>query len=132
MYYNIELEPREITTEEDPDLVRADLNQNTAYNAEYTVRGRPQPRGNQHHWYNQQSLPIPRYNQHSERSETHFHSNRNYGNTYHYTNSQHNLPLNVRNTPTSSNNSVKVIATQSPNNSNIIENLQSQILGLRT
>ena len=50
-YYNMELEPRQITVEEVLDLVRADLNQNTAINAEYSTRGRPCSRGNQHHWY---------------------------------------------------------------------------------
>ena len=49
-YYNMELEPRQITAEV-PNLVRAHLNQNTAYNAEYSARGRPCSRGNQHHWY---------------------------------------------------------------------------------
>ena len=83
-YYNTELEPRQITAEEVPNLVRAHLNWNTAYNAECSTRGRPHSRGNQHHWYSQQSLPIPRYNQHSERSENHFYSNRNYSNTYHF------------------------------------------------
>ena len=50
-YYNMDLEPRQITAEEVPDLVRPHLNQNTAYNAEYSTRGRPHSRGNQHHWY---------------------------------------------------------------------------------
>ena len=50
-YYNMELEPRQITAEEVPNLVRAHLSQNTAYNAEYSTRGRPRSRGNQHHWY---------------------------------------------------------------------------------
>ena len=57
-YYNMELEPRQITAEEVPDLVRAHLNQNKAYNTEYSARERPPPRGNQHHWHNQQSLLI--------------------------------------------------------------------------
>ena len=50
-YYNMELEPRKITAEEVPDLVRAHPNWNTAYNAECSTRGRPHSRGNQHHWY---------------------------------------------------------------------------------
>ena len=89
----MELEPRQITAEEVPDLVRAHLNQNTAYNAEYSTIGRPPSRGNQHHWYSQQSLPIPRYNQYSERSDNCFYSNRNYSNTYQCTFSQHNSSL---------------------------------------
>ena len=66
-HYNMELQPRQITTEEVPNLVRAHLNHNTAYNPEHSARGRPCSRGNQHHWYSQQSLPLSRYNQHSER-----------------------------------------------------------------
>ena len=71
-------------------------------------------------------------NQHSERSDTCFHSNRNYGNTHHHIISQHNSPRTVRNTPNTSNNQANTITTQSPNNSNIIGCLQSQILGLQT
>ena len=77
-------------------------------------------------------MPILRYNQHSERSENHFYSHRNYSNIYHHANSQHNSPCTVSNTPSTSNNPVNVVATQSPNNSSIIESLQSQILGLKT
>ena len=131
LYYNMELPPRQIKAEV-PDLVRAHLNCNTAYNAEYSARGRPRSRGNQHQWYSWQSSPKPRYNQHSERSENHFYSNRNYSNTYHHSTSQHNSPNTVRNTPSTGNNPVNVLATQSPNNSNIIESFQSQILGLKT
>ena len=61
-YYNMELEPRQITAEEVLNLDRDHLNQNTAYNAKYSTRGRPCSRGNQHHWYSQQSLLIPEYN----------------------------------------------------------------------
>ena len=71
-HYNMELEPQQITAEEVPELVRAHLNCNTAYNLEDSIRGRPCSRGSQHHWYSQQSLPLPRYNQHSESSETLF------------------------------------------------------------
>ena len=45
--------------------------------------------------------------------------------------SQHNSPHTVRNTPNTINNQANPIAMQSPNNSNIIEYLQSQILGLQ-
>ena len=131
-YYNMELEPRQITAEEVLNLARAHFNWNTVYNAEYSTRGRPHSRGNQHHWYSRQSSPIPRYNQHSERSDNHFYSNRNYSNMYHHTYSQHNSPCTVRNTPSISNNPVNVAGAQSPNNSNIMESLQSQILGLKT
>ena len=65
LYYNMELEPRHITAEEVPNLIREHLNCNIAYNAEYSARGRPCSKGNQHHWYSQWSLLILSYNQHS-------------------------------------------------------------------
>ena len=99
LYYNMALEPQQITAEEIPDLVEAHLNCNTAYSPEHSIRGRPHSRGNQHHWYSQQSSPLLRYNQHSETSDTHFYSNRNYGNIHHCIISQHNSPRTVRNTP---------------------------------
>ena len=129
LHYNMVLEPQQITAEEVPNPVRAHLNCNTAYNLEHNVRGRPHSRGNQHHWYSQQSLPLPRCNQHYERSDTCFHSNRNYGNTHHHVTSQCNSSHTVRNTSNTSNNQANPIAM--PNNSNIIECLQSQILGLQ-
>ena len=60
-----------------------------------------------------------------------FHSNRNYGNTHHHVTNQHKSPHTVRNTPNTSNNQAAPTAMQCPNNSNIIEHLQSQILGLQ-
>ena len=39
-YYNMELEPRQITAEEVFNLDRAHLNQNTAYNAKCSTRGK--------------------------------------------------------------------------------------------
>ena len=125
-HYSMPLEPQQITGEV-PNLVRAHLNRTTAYNLEHSIRGRPHSRGNQHHWYSQQSLPLPRYNQHSERSETHYH--RNHGIAHNHVTNQCNSPHTDRNTPNTSHNQVNPIAMQSPNNSNIIECLQSQILG---
>ena len=58
--------------------------------------------------------------------------NINYSNTHHCIISQHNSPHTVRNTPNTGNNPANPVATQSPNTSNIIESLQSQILGLQT
>ena len=130
--YNVPLEPQQITAEEVPDLVRAHLNHATVYNVEHSIRGRPYSTGNQHHQYSQQSLPLLRYNQHSEWSETCFHSNRNYGNTHQCIVNQHNSPHIVRNMPNTSNNLANTVTAQSPNTSNIIESLQSQILGLQT
>ena len=51
LHYNMALEPCQITAEEIPDLVRVHLNHNTAYNLEQSIKGRPQSRGNQYHWY---------------------------------------------------------------------------------
>ena len=130
-HYNMPLEPCQITAEV-PDLVRAHLQCNSAYNPEHSIRGRPCSRGNQYHWYSQQSSLLLRYNQHSERSDTHFHSNIDYGNIHPHMVSQCNSPRTVRNTPNTSNNKADSIITQSPNNSDIIGCLQSQILGLQT
>ena len=46
-YYNMPLEPQQITAEEVPKLVRAHLNCTTVYNPEHSIRGRPHSRGNQ-------------------------------------------------------------------------------------
>ena len=73
-HYNMVLGLHHISAEEVPNLVKAHLYCNTAYNPEHSVRGRPCSRGNQYHWYSQQTSPLPRYNQQSERSDTHFHS----------------------------------------------------------
>ena len=131
-HYNMLLEPYQITAEEVPDLVRVHLHHNSAYNLEHSIRGRPQSWGNQYHWYSWQSSPLLRYNQHSEMSDTCFHSNRNYGNIHPHIHSQCNSPRTVRNTPNTSNNQENAIITQSLNNSHIIGCLQSQILGLQT
>ena len=72
-----------------------------------------------------------RYNQQSQRTDAHFHPNRNYSNTHHHINSQNYSSHPVR-TPNTSNNQVNTITTQSPNNSDLIGSLQSQILGLQT
>ena len=53
-YYNMPLEPHQITTEEVPDLVRAHLHHSSAYNPEHKVRGRPHIRGNPYHRYARQ------------------------------------------------------------------------------
>ena len=50
-HYNMALELHQISAEEVPDLVRAHLYCNTAYNPEHSVRGRPHSRGNQYHQY---------------------------------------------------------------------------------
>ena len=129
--YNMALESCQITAEV-PELVRAHLYCNTAYNPEHIIRGRPHSRGNQYHQYSQQSSLLLRYNQQSERSDTCFHSNKNYGNTHHCINSQCNSPRTVRNTPNTSNNQANTITSQSPNDSDLVGCLQSQILGLQT
>ena len=131
-HYNMALELHQISIEEVPNLVKAHLHHNTAYNPEHNIRGRPCSRGNQYHQYNRQSSLLPRYSQQSQRSDAHFHPNRNYSNTHHHINSQCNSPWPVTNTPNTCNNQVNTITTQSPNNSDLIGCLQSQILGLQT
>ena len=131
-YYNMPLEPCQITTEEVPDLVRAHLHHSLAYNLEHSVRGRPHIRGNPYYRYVWQSSPLPRYEVHYKRSDNHVYSNRSFHNSHTCDNDQHVSPQTVRNTPNTSNNKVNGINIQSPNNSDILVCLQSQILGLQT
>ena len=71
-HHSMVLELYPISAEEVPELVRAHLHCNAAYNPEHSIRGRPCHRCNQYHWYNRQSSPLPRYNQQSPRSDTCF------------------------------------------------------------
>ena len=50
-HYNMALEPCQISAEEVPNLIKAHLHHNTAYNPEHSIRGRPHCRGNQYHRY---------------------------------------------------------------------------------
>ena len=131
-YYSMPLEPCQITTEEVPDLVRAHLHHSSAYNLENSIRGRPHMRGNPYHRYARQSSPLPRYQVHYKRSDNHVYSNRSFHYTYTHNNSQHVSPQTFRNTPNNSNNQINGMHVQSPNNSDILGCLQSQILGLQT
>ena len=65
-YYNMPLEPCQITTEEVPDLVRAHLHHSSACNPEHSIRGRSHMRGNPYHRYAWQLSPLPRYQAHYE------------------------------------------------------------------
>ena len=130
-HYNIALELCQISTEV-PDLVKAHLHHATAYNPEHSIRGRPYSRGNQYHWYSRQSSSLPRYSQQSQKSDVCFHPNRNYSNTHYHNNGKHNSPHPIRNVHNTSNNQVNTIAPWSPNISDLIGSLQSQILGLQT
>ena len=85
-HYNMVLELHQICTEEVPDLVKAHLYHATTYNPEPSIRGRPILRGNQYHQYSRQLSPLPRYSQQSQRSDAHFHPNRNYSNTHYHNN----------------------------------------------
>ena len=127
------LEPYQISAEKVPDLVKAHIHHATAYNPDHSIRGRPHSRGNQYHWYNRQSSPLPRYNQQEQRSDAHFHPhpNRNYSNTHYHNNSKCNSPCPIRHAHNTSSNQVNAIGFQSPNTSDLIGSLQSQILGLQ-
>ena len=131
-YYNMPLEPHQITTEEVPDLGRANIHHSSAYNTENSIRGRPHMRGNSYHRYARQSSPLPRYQVHYKRSDNHVYSNRSFYNTHTCNNSQHVSPQTFRNIPNNNNNQINDTHVQSPNNSNILGCLQSQILGLQT
>ena len=119
-HYNMVLEDVKLQQKKFLNLLGVHLHHRTAYNPEHSFRGRPHSRGNQYHQYSWQSSLLPRYNQHSERSDNHLHSNREYCNTHHYIISQHNSPWTVRNTSNTSNNQANTITVQSPNNSDII------------
>ena len=88
-YYNMPLEPCQITAEEVPDLVRAHLHHSSAYNLEHSVRGRPHMRGNPYHRYAWQSSPLPRYQVHYKRSDNCVYSNRSFHNSHTRDNNQH-------------------------------------------
>ena len=130
-YYNMSLELCQITAEKVPDLVRANLNHSSAYNPEHSIRRSPHIRGNPYHWYAWQSSPLPRYQVRYERSDNHVYSNRSFNNSHTCDNNQHVSPQTVRNTPNTTNNQVNSINIQSLKNSNMLDCVQSQILGLQ-
>ena len=132
-HYNMMLEPCQISVEKVPDLVKSHLHHATAYTPEHSIRGRSHSRGNQYHWYNRQSSPLPRYNQQAHRSDAHFHShpNRNYNNTSYHNSRKCNSPCPARHTHNTSNSQVNAINHQSPNASDLIGSLPSQILVLQ-
>ena len=131
-HYNMLLEPQQISAGAVPDLIKAHLHHATTYNPEQSIRGRPHSRGNQHHWYNRQSSPLPRYNQQANRSDTYFysHNHRNYNNTSYHDNNKHNTTHPARNTYNTGNTQLNTVNPQSLNVSDILGSLQSQILGL--
>ena len=100
------LEAQLVSAEEVPDLINAHLNRPTAYNMQHGSRGITHLRGNQHHRYNRQSSPLPRYNQQTSRSDTHIYSqkNRSCNNTSYHHGNGHNSILSIRNTCNASNN----------------------------
>ena len=116
-HYNMMLELCQISAEEVPELVKAHLHHATAYNPQHSIRGRPHSRGNQYHWYNRQSSPLPRYNEQAQRSDAHFHPhpNRNYSYTHYHNNSKHNSPHPVRHSHNTSNSQGNASNAQSPN-----------------
>ena len=99
-HYNMPLEPQQISAEEVPNLIKAYLYCPMSYNLEQKIRGRPCSRGNQHHWYNRQSSPLLRYNQHANRSDMHFysHKHKNYNNSRYHNSNGHNTTPSARNT----------------------------------
>ena len=134
VHYNMTLEPHQISAEEVPDLVKAHPHLATAYNPKHSVRGRPRSRGNQYHQYNRQSSPLSRYNEQAQRSDAHFppHPNRSYSNTHYHNNSKCNSPHPIWHIHNTSSIQVNDIGSQSPNASDLIGSVQSQILGLQT
>ena len=124
-HYNMALEPHQISAEEVPDLVKAHIHCATAYNPEQSIRGRPHSNGNQYHWYNRQSSPLPRYNQQVQRSDACFHPHpiRNYSNTHYHNNNKCKSPHSIRNAHNTSSIQVNAIDPQSPNAWDLIGSL---------
>ena len=75
-HYGFPLEPQQVSAEEVPDFVSVYLHRPTANATEHSSRGRPRTRGNQHYRPSRQSLPVPRYNRQTNRSDTYPHSHR--------------------------------------------------------
>ena len=139
-HYGMLLEPHQVSAEEVPDFVNAYLNRPTAYNSEYSSRGRPRTRGVQNSRYTRQSSPVPRDNQLSCRSDVHSHSNtdRLYNQTSHNNRNRHhshsslNHSCNVPNNPCHNISNMQCnVDMHSSNASDILGSLQSQILGLQ-
>ena len=74
--YGFPLEPWQVPAEEIPDVVHAYLNRPTANATEHSSGGRPRTRDTQLYRPSRQSLPVPRYNSHANRSDSFHHSNR--------------------------------------------------------
>ena len=75
-HYGFPLEPWQVSDEEVPDFVSAYLHRPAANSTEHSSRGRPRTRGNQHCRPSRQSLPVPRYNRQTSRSDTYPHLHR--------------------------------------------------------
>ena len=75
-HYGIPLEPWHVCAEKVPDFVSAYLHRSTAKSAEHSSRERPRTRGNQQYRPSRQSLPVPRYNRQTNRSDAYPHFNR--------------------------------------------------------
>ena len=75
-HYGFPLEPWQVSAEEVPDFVSVYLHRPAANSTEHSSRGRPRTRGNQHYRPSRQSLPVPRYNRQTYRSDLYPHSPR--------------------------------------------------------
>ena len=140
-HYGIPLEPQQVSIEEVPDFISEYLNRLTANIHKCSSRGRPRTRGNEHYRHARQSSPVPRYDQPASRLDTYAHSCKD--RSYHhpiYNNrdrchlySSPNHSCNPANNSYHNNNSNMPCSTNdmhSLNMSELIDSLQSQILGL--
>ena len=75
-HYGFPLEPQQISADEVPDFISAYLHRPTANPVQHSNRGRPRTRGNQQYRPSRQSLPVPRYNRQTNRSDAYPHFNR--------------------------------------------------------
>ena len=75
-HYGLPLEPQQVSAKEVPNLISGYLNRPAANSTEYSSRGRPRTRGNQHYRHARQSSPVPWYNQQTSRSDVYSGSHR--------------------------------------------------------
>ena len=138
-HYGFPLEPQQVSAKEVPDFVSAYLQRPTANSAEHNSGGRPRTRGNQQYRPSRQSLPVPRYNRQTNRSDAYPHFNRarsSYQSRYSdrdrhhsYSSSKYQHPHNQASHSYHNNSNTPNMYPL--NTSELIGSLQSQIIGLQ-
>ena len=75
-HYGFSLKSQQVSTQEVPDFISTYLHRPTANSDQHSSRGSPRTRGDQQYRPQRQSLPVPRYNRQTNRSDTYPHFNR--------------------------------------------------------